>query len=991
VILSQNFIIIKDTYRENGGIKLEKTGIHGKESQKGNFFLTHNVSQCKHCRAVLGLVQEMRMILRAIAVFALVLLKAGPGLAQAPDTPEPGSQAAIAKATTEKRFVSPWVSYVPEHPTVPSPTDHLGHIAGAAGELSNTETIYAYYRTLANTSDRVRVEVIGRSEEGRDILLVIVGEGDSLAKLDAAREAMAALADPRRTDETAMEKIVVEQNPFYMLTGGLHSTETGSPEMLMELAYRLAVSETPLIKMIRDSVIVLINPVAEPDGRDRAVDWFYRHLKGKTDFDRLPPRSPPYWGKYVFHDNNRDGIQRRLALTRATQDAFLKWHPIIIHDLHESIPLLCIWTGTGPYNINLDPITTTEWHTIAFHEVATLTSLGMPGVWTWAFGEGWTHIYAESVATNHNAIGRGYETFGNATAETLRRRLDPKRQTFLGKPVTEAEWYRTWPPPKAFEWSLRNNVNYQQTGVLAALQYTALHADDMMRNFWRRGRNAVKKGETLPPYAVAIPEEQRDRKRLAVMLSLLRSHGIEVRRVRDAFKVKEGQFAAGTYLVRLDQPYRSYAHDLLIAQKFPVDKTPYKPYDDVGWALPFTLGIEVTPIEDVSVRDIPAELLTGDVTYPGKVLGESDFYLINDTGQESLLAARARLADFDVEAAEKSFSVDKTEYPAGSWIIADQPGLRPALQDVAESLGIDIVSIPSAPDITRHQLDLPRLALLQTWSDTQSAGWLRMVFDDEHIPYTLIMDEDIRAGGLANRFDVIIFPNTDDGLKNIINGIDPIHSPLAYTRTEAYPNLGFPTSSEDITGGLTWQGIQHIEDFVRGGGLLVTLGGASELPLNGGIAKNVRPARVKNVFTPGSELQVRFRRPDHPIAYGYPEITSAFRENRPLYRVRRADEGRIVLQWGTMISIEDKKGKNGEDSNKTKGASKSLVLCGGIKGADEIMGKPAILDIPTGRGRVVAFDFDPIHRYQTLSDFRLVWNTLLNWNDLPPTPESRDD
>jgi len=931
------------------------------------------------------------MILRAIAVFALVLLKAGPGLAQAPDTPEPGSQAAIAKATTEKRFVSPWVSYVPEHPTVPSPTDHLGHIAGAAGELSNTETIYAYYRTLANTSDRVRVEVIGRSEEGRDILLVIVGEGDSLAKLDAAREAMAALADPRRTDETAMEKIVVEQNPFYMLTGGLHSTETGSPEMLMELAYRLAVSETPLIKMIRDSVIVLINPVAEPDGRDRAVDWFYRHLKGKTDFDRLPPRSPPYWGKYVFHDNNRDGIQRRLALTRATQDAFFEWHPIIIHDLHESIPLLCIWTGTGPYNINLDPITTTEWHTIAFHEVATLTSLGMPGVWTWAFGEGWTHIYAESVATNHNAIGRGYETFGNATAETLRRRLDPKRQTFLGKPVTEAEWYRTWPPPKAFEWSLRNNVNYQQTGVLAALQYTALHADDMMRNFWRRGRNAVKKGETLPPYAVAIPEEQRDRKRLAVMLSLLRSHGIEVRRVRDAFKVKEGQFAAGTYLVRLDQPYRSYAHDLLIAQKFPVDKTPYKPYDDVGWALPFTLGIEVTPIEDVSVRDIPAELLTGDVTYPGKVLGESDFYLINDTGQESLLAARARLADFDVEAAEKSFSVDKTEYPAGSWIIADQPGLRPALQDVAESLGIDIVSIPSAPDITRHQLDLPRLALLQTWSDTQSAGWLRMVFDDEHIPYTLIMDEDIRAGGLANRFDVIIFPNTDDGLKNIINGIDPIHSPLAYTRTEAYPNLGFPTSSEDITGGLTWQGIQHIEDFVRGGGLLVTLGGASELPLNGGIAKNVRPARVKNVFTPGSELQVRFRRPDHPIAYGYPEITSAFRENRPLYRVRRADEGRIVLQWGTMISIEDKKGKNGEDSNKTKGASKSLVLCGGIKGADEIMGKPAILDIPTGRGRVVAFDFDPIHRYQTLSDFRLVWNTLLNWNDLPPTPESRDD
>ena len=230
----------------------------------------------------------------AIAAFALILMMAGTGLGQAPDTPEPGSQAAIAEATTEERFVSPWVSYVPEHPTIPSPTDHLGHIAGAPGELSNTETIYAYYRILADTSDRVRVEVIGRTEEGRDILLVIVGERDSLTKLDTAREAMAAIADPRRTDETAMEKIVQEHKPFYMLNGGLHSTETGSPEMLMELTYRLAVSEIPLIKTIRDAVVVLIIPVAEPDGRDRAVDWFYRHLKGKTDFDRLPPRSPPY-------------------------------------------------------------------------------------------------------------------------------------------------------------------------------------------------------------------------------------------------------------------------------------------------------------------------------------------------------------------------------------------------------------------------------------------------------------------------------------------------------------------------------------------------------------------------------------------------------------------------------------------------------------------------------------------------------------------------
>ena len=275
--------------------------------------------------------------------------------AQTVDKPEPGSVEAIANATTEPRFLSPWVSYVPDSPDVPSPTDYLGHIVGAPGELTRTARIYGYYRALAAASPRVRVETIGRSEEGREILLVSIADERNLAERDRHRAAMAALADPRRTDGAKAEALITSTRPFYMLHGGLHSTETGTPEMLMELVYRLAVSEAPAIRDIRERVIVLINPVAEPDGRDRIVDWFYRHLKGKTDYDNLPPISPPYWGKYVFHDNNRDGIQRKLALTRATQDAFLRWHPIVVHDLHESIPLLSIWTGTGPYNPNLDP------------------------------------------------------------------------------------------------------------------------------------------------------------------------------------------------------------------------------------------------------------------------------------------------------------------------------------------------------------------------------------------------------------------------------------------------------------------------------------------------------------------------------------------------------------------------------------------------------------------------------------------------------------
>src|SRR5262245_35339367 len=518
-----------------------------------------------------------RLCLAATLAFALV---AAAARAQSPDTPEPGSVEAIAAATTEPRFVTPWVSYVPDVAGVPSPTKHLGHVVGAPGELSNTTKIYAYYRALAAATRRVRVEVIGHSEEGREILLVAVGDEKSLDEAEAGRKAMAELADPRKTSPERAEEIMASVKPAYLLHGGLHSTETGSPEMLMELAHRLAVSEQPMIRAIRERLIVLINPCAEPDGRDRMVDWFYRHLKGKTDYENLPPLSPPYWGKYVRHDNNRDGIQRKLALTRATQDASMRWLPLVVHDLHESVPLLSIWTGTGPYNPNLDPSVFSEWHTIAFQEVATLTAMGLPGVWTYGFGEGFAQVYQDSVAINHNGISRGYETFGNGTAETVDRVIDPERNRYTGRAVTEQDWYRMVPPPKKLKWSMRNNTNYMETGVLTALQYAASNSSEMLHNFRRRSVNAIRKGESEKPYAVVIPEKQDDKKRLARTINLLREHGIEVQRATSSFTVKEGTYPEGTYVVRMDQPFRGFALDLLLPQKYPIDKAPYDAYDD---------------------------------------------------------------------------------------------------------------------------------------------------------------------------------------------------------------------------------------------------------------------------------------------------------------------------------------------------------------------------------------------------------------------------
>jgi hypothetical protein len=896
-----------------------------------------------------------------------------------PDTPEAGSAEAIAKFVTETRFSNPWVAYVPASETVTSPSQYLKHVVGAPGELSSVATIYGYFHELARTSPRVRVETIGRTDGGRDILLVIVGSEEAIRSLDQLKGAAAALADPRVTPLDQAETVISAARPFYFLNGGLHSSETGSPEMVMELAYRLAVSEQPMIKNIRQNVVVLINPVSEPDGRDRFVEWFYRHLKGKTDYDHLPPLQPPYWGNYVFHDNNRDTHQAALETTRAVRRAFFEYHPVVVHDLHESIALLLTWNGTGPYNPHLDPIVIAELFDMAFTEVRALTGMGMPGVWTWAFGEGFGHHYLESVATNHNAIGRGYETFGNATAETVER--DVRLSRFLNRPVTSREWYRPQPPPKHFRWSLRDNVNYMQTGVLAALDYAAVHSGDLLRNFYRKGYDSWQKGVRDKPRAFVIPAEQGDRRRVAQMINLLLGQRIEVGRAAKPIKVEEGEFAAGSFVVRMDQPYRNYALDLLAPQKFPKDAE-FQPYDDISWALPVHFGLKAVAVEDEGIMKVPYAPCEAEVTVKGRLSGTGPAYLLKETGQESLLMARVRLADFKVEIAEKAFKMGEDEYPAGSWLIPAQEGLSVKLDSVASELGLDFVGAASLPDVARHDSRVPRIALWHPWADTQMIGWVRLVFDRQGIPYSILRDDDIKAGGLGDHFDVIIHGDTDDDLKGQIHGLDTRFSPVAYTKTAEFPDHGTPVASDDITGGIGWTGMANLQGFVEAGGTLITLGNGSALALDGGMVTRVRRARNgSSVWTPGSEIVASFLRPDHPLTYGYDARTSVFRSSYPVYNVRPADRGLIVLQWGTRPPKDERDEEADVEKPPQEATAKTpaMLVSGGIKGEEVLEGQPAILDVPVGQGRVLAYNFNPIHRELNHSDYRLLWNALLNW------------
>jgi hypothetical protein len=907
----------------------------------------------------------------ALLLFTALLL---PGVAggQDParvDAVEPGSVEAIARETTDPAFSSPWVSYLPDSPTVPSPVEVLGRLPGAAGDMWGTAAINHYLRALAAASPRVHVEVLGESWEEREILLVAIADEEGIAGLDELKAATAALADPRRTDRGEASRIIAAgARPFYYFNAGLHADETGAPEMVVELAYRLAVSEAPMIRRIRERTVVLINPVANPDGRDKMADWYHRHLKGKTDWDSLPRISPPYWGRYVFVDQNRDAHQLSQPETRAVAKMFFDWHPQVVHDLHEAIALLLTWNGTGPYNPHLEPTVLSEFLAMSFWEMTTLAGFGMPGVWTWDFGEGFGHHYLDSIAMNHNAIGRGYETWGNGTQETVRRVLDESDTT--------REWYRPWPPPRELAWSMRDNTNYTQTAALAILDYAAKNAEELLHRFYRQGWSSWRKGVEEPPFAFAIPADQGDPARVAALVERLLDQHIEVHRTEAVQRLAGRLFPPGTYVVRLDQPYRNYAVDLLSPQRYPEDAP--RPYDDVSWSLPVHYGLEAVAVDDPAVGTITLAVVTSPVEVAGAVAGDGPVWLLRDTGQEGLLAARYRLAADPVEVrlAERSFEAAGGTAPAGSWLIRGGPGLRDRLEEVAVELGLRFESLPAMPDVPTHEADPPRLGLWSPWADTDSIGWIRYTLDQRKIPYRLLRDEEIRAGGLRDLVDVIVYGHVDLDLQGQIHGIPAWQSPLSFAATAEWPSHGAPVESEDITGGPGYRGLANLQAFVEAGGALITLGRGSDLVLQTGLVRFVKVADV-DAHTPGAEIRATFARPDHPIAYGYDAETSFFRGLFTAYDTPRRwlrmayctgcldgpeDPRHVVATWG-----------GAEDA--------PLVVSGGARNEEALRGRPAILDVPAGEGRFVAFNFNPLHRDLNRSDHRLVWNAILSWND----------
>ncbi|MFA6229510.1 MAG: M14 family zinc carboxypeptidase [Rhodanobacter sp.] len=535
-----------------------------------------------------------------------------------------GYTAQILKDTTDPSFNSPLTDYLPASSSVPTPEKVLGHIAGAPNYLPYSADVYRYFRALAAASPRVKVFTIGHTEEGREMIAVAIADESLLADLDANKARLAKLADPRsiNMDDASADQLIAKSTPVYYITGTIHSTETGAPTALMELAYRLAVDDAPYIKHIRSHVITLITPVVEVDGRDRMVDLYNWHLAHPGE--NYSPLM--YWGHYVAHDNNRDAMAMTLDLTRNVADTYIGWHAQVLHDLHESVPFFYDNTvGDGPYNAWIDPILTGEWQQLGWNNVQAMTKLGMPGVFTHGDFDTWSPGYLMFIAAMHNGVSRLYETFGNGGADTVKRMLNPDEY--------QRTWYKPNPPLPVVTWSQRDNNNYEQTGLLTALSYFSDNSQLFLKNFYLKSKRSIEKPQEAGPAAYVFPANDPRNGSQAQLLQIMQRQHVEISRNSAPITVSvpkpkkkddNGQptgttlrtFPAGSYIVRMDQPYSRIADTLLDRQYWSPKDPQQHPYDDTAWSMGDLFDVQVVRVTDDSILKAPMSQLSGAVTVP---------------------------------------------------------------------------------------------------------------------------------------------------------------------------------------------------------------------------------------------------------------------------------------------------------------------------------------------------------------------------------------
>ena len=834
---------------------------------------------------------------------------------------------------------------------VSTPTEHFGHEIGADYVLPNYQQLTAYWQKLDAESDRMVVQDIGRTPEGRPQLMAIVTSPRNQQRLDRYREIARRLALAEELTDEQARALAAEGRAVVWIDCGLHATEVLGAQQLMETVYQLVSRDDAETQRILNDVIVLAVH-ANPDGMDLVSNWYMRNAEPAR---RSTSGIPRLYQKYIGHDNNRDSYMNSQAETEnMSRIQFREWFPQIVYNHHQTGPTGAVLFAPpfrDPFNFNMDPLIPAQLDAVGAAMHSRFIAEDKPGAVT-RRGANYSTWWNGGVRTTvyfHNMIGLLTETIGNPTPIEIP--FVPRYQ------LPTSDIFAPIAPTRT--WKFRQSVDYSVTANYAVLDFASRHREQLLYNIYHMGRNSIERGSrdhwTPSPWELdrvralmaaerssgetaqegaggqraaryddtykyyemlrdparrdargyILPADQPDFPTATKFVNALIKSGVAVQRATREFTANGRRYPAGSYVVKAAQAFRPHVLDMFEPQQHPNDfqypgGPPIAPYDNAGYTLAYQMAVQFDRVLDGF--DGPFERIPGLAAAPaGRVRGRaggSGGYTFSGRINDSYIAANRLLAA----------GAEVTRTSDGNFFVHSQRDLESTVRSYAQELGVDFQAIERAPRAALR-LHPVRVALWDQYGGSMPSGWMRFLLERFEFPFEVVYPQALNAGNLRAKYDVIILPNGSvpnpqaptpgQSGSGGQSGIGGQGGPRPETIPEEFRNrLG--RISADTT-------VPQLKAFLEEGGTIITVGSGNNLarllgvPVHDALTTTGADGREERLrreqfFVPGSVLEARLD-PTSPLAYGMPERVNVMFDESPVFRIEPTASGVRRIAW----------------------------------------------------------------------------------------------
>lgn len=851
---------------------------------------------------------------------------------------------------------------------ITTPEKHFGFTPGSDGNLFLYEDLISYLEKLEKESPKLKLIKIGNSSLDKDMYIAFISSEKNINNLDNLKEMNRKLAlDPNLTSDER-DELFEQGKIFFLATLSMHSSEVGPSQSAPLIAYELVSTNDPEINNWLDDVVYMMVPCHNPDGMNMIVNHFNKYKGTKWDGSSLPG----VYHKYIGHNINRDFVTISQPETQAISRIFNQdWFPQVMvekHQMGSRGPRYFVPPMHDPIAENIDETLWNWMWVFGSNMITDMTKAGQAGVSQhYLFDDYWpgsteTCIWKGVIGMLTEAASVKY---GNP------RFIEPNELAVYGKGLSEYKKSINMPLPwPGGWWRLSDIIDYEISSTKSIIKTSSLYRRDILEFRNDLCKKEVRKGETEPPYYYVLPKKQHDESSFVKLVNSLMEHGVKVYQLSDNITLFGINHVVGDIVVPVAQPFRAFIKEVLEKQKFPVRHyTPggklIKPYDITSWSLPLHKGVASIEVNKGISQDFESLLTEINGKYSLIEKFPDDYWSIafSANNNESYKAAfYASSIGLKLYRTNQDIILDGETIPVGSFILKSKTN-RAKLDKVLKKLTVTPIFIKNKINIQSTSLEIPRIAIVESFFHDMDAGWVRFLFDNYYLPYKVLNPRDFENTNFVKDFDVVIFP--DENKSILMEG-------KSKSSDDVYSISSLPP---EYTKGIGEDGLNNLMEFINDDGIIISWGGSTELFI--GILKikhseedieefqlpykDISKELQKNgLYCPGSFLSVSLL-DDHPITHGLPTEIGVFSRGKPVFTTSfpNFDMDRRVI------------GKHPEEN----------ILLSGYCEKEELLGnKSSIIWLKKGKGQLVLFGFSPHFRGSTDGTFKLIFNSLL----LPP-------